>query len=153
MKRGKRRTNIEQEWEDVRVDVEEARKNRPKYEITLHPCGLRKKFKPAISIKFNLAQVSNQAQWRNETGGQPLFPPSKLPHGPRGPQLRLPTIILKGRPLSEIYGFTWNFRLKLCPSDQRVIPISVKPSHRKLYLSRFNRAGRFYCVQNSNTNI
>lgn len=50
-------------------EKKKARRIRPKYEITLHPCGLRKKFKTAISIKFNLAQVSNQAQRCNETGG------------------------------------------------------------------------------------
>lgn len=83
--------NVEQEWEGVIVEGRKQGRIRPKYEITLHPCGLRKKFKTAISIKFNLAQVSNQALRRNETGGLPPGIPCKsLTSGPRGPQLKLP---------------------------------------------------------------
>lgn len=132
---GERRQSVKAEEYRARMgrrperEEGEARRIRPEYEITLHPCGLRKKFKTAISIKFNLAQVSNQTQRRNETGGSL---PCKSPTGPRGPQLRLPTIILKGRPFSEIYGFTWNFRLKFSRVPPAgVIPISVNsPSAR-----------------------
>lgn len=75
--------NLEQEWEDVIVDGRKQGRIRPKYEITLHPCGLRKKFKTAISIKFNLVQISNQPVRRNETGGLPLL--SHVSHSLRGP--------------------------------------------------------------------
>lgn len=59
--------------------VERGRRRiRPKYEITLHPCGLRKKFKTAISIKFNLAQVSIQ-NWCGAMKPEGVGPPPSLP--------------------------------------------------------------------------
>lgn len=70
----------------------------------------------AISIKFNLAQVSIQ-NWcgamKPEGVGRPSPPPHPLSFKSTPLGLRLPTIILKGRPFSEIYGFAWNFRLNI----------------------------------------
>ena len=130
MKRGrdvKRQANVEQEY---RSEVgRRGEKASPSMRLRYIRVVCEKKFKTAISIKFNLAQVSNQTQRRNETEGMGRLPslPCKSPSlGSRGPQLRLPTIILKGRPFTEIYGFTWNFRLKFTASLlANVIPISV----------------------------
>lgn len=69
----------------------------------------------AISIKFNLAQVSIQ-NWcgamKPEGVGRPS-PPHPFSFKSTQLGLKLPTIILKGRPFSEIYGFAWNFRLNI----------------------------------------
>lgn len=55
------------------------------------------------------------AQWNRRGLGRPLPSPQRA----NSAGLRLPTIILKGRPFSEIYGFTWNFRLKFTVSVYR----------------------------------
>lgn len=81
-------------------------------------CGRNSRRQFRLNLILHRFRIKRSGAMKPE--GRPVASlPCKSAIGPRGSELRLPTIVLKGRPFSGIYGFMLNFRLKFSASFRR----------------------------------